>query len=160
MWSDINDKYIRIQGQLLEEQTMNDDLTFNTRTHNHVDYVKGRTSDGFRNIPLTPKARDIIEKIKELNPDGEFILMYEGKPLTTLTFNRHLKAFCKEAGVTYRSSHKIRFCVASAMYEKGIPATKLQKLLGHSNLAMTLKYFKDITPENDCYESMVEILDF
>lgn len=160
MWSDINDKYIRIQGQLLEEQTMNDDLTFNTRTHNHVDYVKGRTSDGFRNIPLTPKARDIIEKIKELNPDGEFILMYEGKPLTTLTFNRHLKAFCKEAGVTYRSSHKIRFCVASAMYEKGVPATKLQKLLGHSNLAMTLKYFKDITPENDCYESMVEILDF
>jgi integrase len=160
MWSDIGDKHIRIQGQLLEEQTMNDDLSFNTRTYNHVDYVKGRTSDGFRNIPLTPKARDIIEKIKELNPDGEFMLMCDGKPLTTVTFNRYLKAFCKEAGITYRSSHKIRFCVASAMYAKGVAATKLQKLLGHSTLAMTLKYFKDITPENDCYESMVDILDY
>jgi integrase len=65
MWSDINGKHIRIQGQLLEEQTMNDDLTFNKRTHNHVDYVKGRTSSGFRNIPLTPKARMILNKIKE-----------------------------------------------------------------------------------------------
>ena len=160
MWCDINDRYIRIQGQLLEEQTMNDDLTFNKRTHHHVDYVKGRTSDGFRNIPLTPKAREIIEKIKQRNPDGEFMLMCDGKPLTTVTFNRYLKAYCKEAGVTYRSSHKIRFCVASAMYAKGVEATKLQKLLGHSTLAMTLKYFKDITPENDCYASMVDILDY
>lgn len=160
MWSDINGKHIRIQGQLLEEQTMNDDLTFNKRTHNHVDYVKGRTSSGFRNIPLTPKARMILNKIKEINPDGEFILMYDGKPLTTVTFNRYLKAVCKEAGVTYRSSHKIRFCVASALYEKGVKPTKLQRYLGHTTLAMTLKYFKDITPENDGYESMVDILDY
>lgn len=88
------------------------------------------------------------------------MLMCDGKPLTTVTFNRYLKAYCKGAGVTYRSSHKIRFCVASAMYAKGVEATKLQKLLGHSTLAMTLKYLKDITPENDCYESMVDILDY
>lgn len=109
MWSDIHGKYIRIQGQLLEEQTMNDDLSFNTRKHLYVDYVKGRTSDGFRNIPLTPKARDIIERIRVLNPDGEFMLMFNGYPLTTVTFNRYLKEICKEAGVTYRSSIKFGF---------------------------------------------------
>ncbi len=146
--------------QVLEEQTMNDDLSFNSRTHNHVDYVKGRTSDGFRNIPLTPKARKILDKIKEINPEGEYILMNDGKPLTTVTFNHYLKTVCKEAGVTYRSSHKIRFFVASALYAKGIKETKLQKYLGHTTLAMTLKYFKDITPENDGYESMVNILHY
>lgn len=145
-WSDISGNHIRIQGQLLEEQTMSDDLTFNQRVHNHVDYVKGHTSDGFRDMPLTPKAQEELKKLKKFNPDGEFILTNDGKPLTTVTYNRHLKEYCKNAGIPYRSSHKIRFSVASALYAKAIPATKLQKLLGHSTLAMTLHYLRDINP--------------
>ncbi len=69
MWSDISGKQIRIQGQLLEEQTMSDDLTFNQRIHNHVDYVKGHTSDGFRDIPLTLKTQKLLKKLKELNQE-------------------------------------------------------------------------------------------
>lgn len=110
-------------------------------------------------MPLTPKTQEILRKLNELNPDSEFILMNEGKPLSTVTYNRYLKKCCKNAGIPYRCRHKIRFSVASALYAKDDPATKLQKLLWHSTLAMTLHYLRDITPGNDCYEPMVDILD-
>lgn len=158
-WDDIDENHIRIQRQILEEQTMNDDLTFNPRNHKQVEHVKGHTSDGFRDIPLTPQAKAILEKVKALNPDGEFIFMVDGNPLMTETYNRRLMKYCKILNITYRSSHKIRFCVASALYAEGVPTTRIQTLLGHSTLSMTLHYLRDVTPTNDYYDSMVQVLD-
>ncbi|MFA9466395.1 MAG: tyrosine-type recombinase/integrase, partial [Velocimicrobium sp.] len=140
-WSDISNNIIRIQTQLLEDQTMNDDLSFNARTHQNVEHIKGNTSHGFRNIPLTPSAIAILNRIREVNPDGQYILMHDGKQLTTVTFNRHLKKFCNEAGIPYRSSHKIRFTVASVLHKNGVPDTILQEWLGHTQLSMTLHYY-------------------
>lgn len=59
----------------------------------------------------------ILKKMKELNPDGTLLFMHEGGPLTTDSFNRRLKKYCREAGVPYYSSHKIRFYNASTAYD-------------------------------------------
>lgn len=158
-WDDIEGNNIRIQRQIIEEQTMNDDLTFNPRDYRVVEYAKGHTSDGFRDMPLTPQAKAILEKVKALNLSGEYIFMVDKTPLMTETYNRHLIKYCETLNIKYKSSHKLRFCVASALYAEGVPATKIQKLLGHSTLAMTLHYLRDVTPENDCYDSMVQVLD-
>ena len=158
-WKDITGNVIRIQTQLLEEQTMNDDMTFNLRTHNEVSHVKGNTSHGFRDMPLTPSALKILERIKVINANGEYILMQNGKPLTTVTYNRHLKLSCEEIGIPYRSSHKIRFTVASLLYKNGIKETKLQEWLGHSTLGMTLHYLKKVNKTEEDYEKMVNILE-
>lgn len=157
-WSDISRNSIRIQTQLLEDQTMNDDLSFNIRTHQNVDHIKGNTSHGFRDMPLTPSAKCILEHIRELNPEGEYILMHKGNQLSTITFNRHLKKYCEEAGIPYKSSHKIRFTVASLLYKNGVPDTKLQEWLGHAQLAMTLHYLRNITHEEDAFNAMTAIL--
>jgi hypothetical protein len=37
--------------------------------------------------------------------------------MTTDSFNRRLKKYCKEAGVPYHSSHKIRFYNASTAFD-------------------------------------------
>lgn len=65
---------------------MNDDLTFNPRTYENVTHLKGNTDYGFRYMPLTEDAQQVLDHIKEISPDGEFILMNEGKQLTTITF--------------------------------------------------------------------------
>lgn len=158
-WTDIEGDYIKIQTQLLENQTMNDDLTFNPRTYENVPHIKGNTDYGFRYMPLTDGAKKVLEKIRELNPTGEFILMNEGAQLTTVTFNRHLKKYCHAVGIAPRTSHKIRFTVASLLYKNGVPATTLQQLLGHSTLAMTLHYLRDLTPEEDTFHTIKLVLD-
>lgn len=70
-------------------------------------------------MPLTDGAKKVLEKIRELNPIGEFILMNEeGQQLTTIMLNRHLKSYCAAVGIAPRTSHKIRFTVASLLYKK------------------------------------------
>lgn len=157
-WSDIQGDFIRIQSQYLSCQSMNDDLTFTTCTHENVNHVKGNTEQGFRYMPLMPEAKKILERIKMQNPDGEFILMHEGRQLNKDAFNRWLKKYCNEAGVTPHSSHKIRFTVASMLYDNGVPLTTLQQLLGHTTTAMTLHYLRPVTPLNETYLAMQNAL--
>ena len=157
-WSDIEGGNIHIQGQLLTETEMNDDLTFKARTRTNVQHIKGNTDKGFRYQPLTDNAKEILKRIKAVNPDGEYILMRDGKQLLQDTFNEHLKKHCIEAGIKPRSSHKIRFTNASILYNNGMPLANLQNLLGHTTSAMTLHYIRSVTPAETTKEIMLSSL--
>lgn len=158
-WTDIKGDFITIHSQRLDDQTMNDDLTFNPRTYKNVDHIKGNTKYGYRRMPLTKSAKKILERIKEINPHGEFILMTDNHQLNHTTFNRHLKGYCTAIGIEPRTSHKIRFTVASILYKQGMQATTLQRLLGHSTLAMTLHYLRELDSEDDLHNAYCDILD-
>lgn len=157
-WSDIDGDSIRIQMQNILDNDMNDDFTFTTKKYINVDHMKGYADKGFRTEPLSEEAKRILQEIRLLNPDGEFILMNDNKQLSTDTFNTHLKRYCKEAGVTPYSSHKIRFFVASVLYLNGVPLTKLQELLGHTTLEMTIHYLRSVTREDNTGDIMNQAL--
>lgn len=53
---------------------MNDDLTFSPVQYSTEERIKGNKTQGFRSIPLTPQAQEIITKTLKLNPDGDFLL--------------------------------------------------------------------------------------
>lgn len=57
-------------------------------------------------------------------------------------FNHHLKRTCEALGITYRSSHQIRFTNATLFAEAGIPITEISTMLGHSNTATTMHYIR------------------
>jgi len=160
-WSDLNfkNKTIRLQRQFLSSQDVNDDLSFQETKHYCVDYVKGKTAQGFRDLPLIPKALAIIDRIKAVNPDSEYLFVHSNnQPITTITFNRHIEAICKKLNIPYPSSHNTRFCVASLLYKDGIPATVIQGLLGHTTLAMTLHYLRNVTPNDEVFSQITEAL--
>jgi integrase len=157
-WTDIEDNCIHVQRQHLMDMTMNDDLSFSSRSSVNVDHIKGNTDCGFRYQPLIPKAFDILAKIRLLNPNGRYILMQDGKQLLADTFNEQLKKYCLEAGVVPRSSHKIRFTNASILYNQGMPLANLQKLLGHTTTAMTLHYIRSVTPSETTADIMLSSL--
>lgn len=118
---------------------------------------KGNPFYSIRTEELPEAGINILRKMKELNPNGKLVFMHEGRPLTTDTFNRRLKKYCGELGITYLSSHKIRFTNASMLFDAGVKAIDIQPLLGHSNLAMTQHYIGQRTTERDSTE-MARIL--
>lgn len=58
---------------------MNDDLTFSPVQYSTEERIKGNKTQGFRSIPLTPQAQEIITKTLKLNPDGDFLFMKDGQ---------------------------------------------------------------------------------
>lgn len=144
-WSDITGNFIRIQRFVNDKNEIIED-------------IKGHTKEGKRLMPLTATAQSILAKLKDLNPGSDFILIRNNQPLSTCTFNRHLKKCCEELGIEYRSSHKLRFSTASIMYKNGVKDTELQKLLGHTTLSMTQHYLQSVTSEEETASKMGEIL--
>ena len=148
-WEDIDygERTISVQRQMLTERQLKDDLTFESRTHQEAGHVKGYTSKGFRKEYLTDEALYVIDKVRKINPHGEYLFMPYGKPMTTDRFNRTLKKLCLKAGVPYRSSHKIRFFNASTAYN-GKNLMELSEVLGHSKVSTTMHYLRNVHKEN------------
>lgn len=140
-WSDIDGNSIYIQRYVNDKNEIIED-------------IKGHQSEGKRYIPLLPAAKEILNQIKLLNPNSEYIFIRDGQPIATVTFNRHLKKCCKELGIEYRSSHKIRFTTASILHKNGANEAELSQLLGHTTVNMTRHYLRNITPAEETAEKM------
>lgn len=144
-WGDIHNGFIHIQRFVNDKNEV-------------VEDIKGHQREGKRYIPLLPAAKEILDEVRQLNLDPEYIFFQNRRPLTTVTFNRRLKKCCEELGIEYRSSHKIRFTTASIMHKNGISDTELSPMLGHTTLNMTRHYLRNITPAEETAEKMRQIL--
>ena len=154
-WSNIDfeNREIHIKEQALNERKLNDDLTMGNRATNVVPRIKGNTPRGKRIIPMTNEAKRILLQAKEINPDGEYVFMPFGKLMLTDTFNEYLKKYCEGAGVPYLSSHKIRFTSCSLLYDKD-NLTEVSRLMGHSQVATTLHYLRNVHDNSNMLSSM------
>lgn len=150
---DLEKKTIYLHSQVLTERVLNNDLTFSTRKVTISSQMKGNTSMGFRKQYLTDEAVRIVKKALALNPNGTLLFEPNGKAMTTDRFNRRLKKYCEDCGIDYHSSHKIRFYNASSAYANGANLSVISKLMGHSEIATTLHYLRNIDNENDNREA-------
>ena len=156
---DIDGDILSLNRTMRKFQTMNDDLTFSKEIITNEERLKGNKSSGFRKIPLTAKAQDVIRKILILYPDNEFLLMINGRQLRSDSFNRRLKQVCETLGIPYRSSHQIRFTVATMLFQSGVPITQLSFLLGHSDTNTTWHYIRQTLPDENTISTMISVLD-
>ena len=145
-WNEDDGNTVKITRQLVEEHKIMDDLTLGCK-QNSLKSPKGNPYYSVRTEQISNNGLAILKKMKVLNPTGDLLFMYNGKPLTTDRFNARLKKYCEAIDIPYRSSHKIRFSNASILYDNGTPIKAIKKLLGHSNLQMTEHYIQQ--PVND-----------
>lgn len=147
-WSDFdfNRRTVYLHAQILEcQEWVKNEATegyLKPVRQEYSDQTKGNSSAGARYQYLTDESLEILEKIKSLRIDSEYVFMDNGHFLYTNIFNRHLKRYCEDVGITYRSSHKIRFYNASTAYT-GDNLVQLQKVMGHSSSATTLHYLRN-----------------
>lgn len=129
--------------------------------HEIIEDIKGHASSGKRWLPITNEAQRIINMIKKLNPDNNYLFMIDKekkKFITTVTFNRRFKKYCNELNITYRSSHKIRFSTASILNAHGVTVPEIQRMLGHSTSTMTHHYLRNCNSKQETYEKVSLIL--
>ncbi len=105
-----------------------------------VDHTKTRLKEGNRYQPLSDKAISVLKAQRRSNPFGEYVFLFKDKPLVSNTINHHLMRICERAGVSYMSSHKIRFWSVTNMYAKGMQAADIQRMAGHSDPSTTDHY--------------------
>lgn len=156
-FSDVNGDHIRIEKSLREEYDIDENFNFKLRDISCEDRIKGNLETGYRDIFLVPKAREIIEKARRLNPDGDFIFMQYGRLLNPKTYDKRLQTYCNNVGISYNPSHQIRFTSATNLYHSGINITEISTLLGHSDTATTWHYIRKNEPSKDTEEKMLEL---
>lgn len=111
-----------------------------------------KTKSGTRTIPLTAEAKVILEeqkkrpKVKEQYGDVIFTNRV-GNPICGIMFNQVLARYCNKCQIPHISVHGLRHTYATRCIEAGMKPKTLQKILGHSTLAMTMDLYVHATDE-------------
>ena len=110
---------------------------FKEKKERHVHI--GEVGMNYLKIYIT-KVRDKIS-LDAGKSDKVFLSNYEGKDLSSFAVNKHLKEFCKRAGIKKKiSSHCFRHSYGSHLLENGAEIKHISELLGHSKLSTTERY--------------------
>lgn len=101
-----------------------------------------KTEAGNRTVPVPDVALRLFEIAKELNPNNEYIFVFNGNRIKAEKFRHRLKRVCESVGIDYKSPHKIRKTYATEMSEHDIPAHFLVEFMGHTNISVTQRNYE------------------
>ena len=109
-----------------------------------------KTVKGFRDIPLTDEARNILKQVKEYNQahnfNAEWIFQSDNPDYDyRLSYNaadKKLRKLCKRLDTVTKSPHKCRkTCVSTLLDNPNVNNRTVQRFAGHRDIATTLKYY-------------------
>ena len=120
-----------------------------------------KSKSGYRTIPLTEEAIRILKAQKEKNSKikvvslewaDQVFLCRKGEPVKNSTYDTGLFKICDEVGIKRFSMHVLRHTFATRCIEGGMKPKTLQKILGHSNIGITMNLYVHITEEEKLKE--------
>lgn len=140
------------KSEILTLKWTNVDLDNSVITIEHTN-TKTKTT---RRIPVNSVLRKLLLEQKLKSGGSEFIfLSQDGNP-----YKRHdslkgaFERLCKKAGISGLRFHDLRHTAATRMIEAGASIVAVSKILGHSDIKMTMRYTH---PDNSLKEA-VELL--
>ena len=120
-----------------------------------------KSKSGYRTIPLTDEAIRILKSQKAKSqiikyiPDEwaeQVFLCRKGEPVKNSTYDTALFKICDKANIKRFSMHVLRHTFATRCIEGGMLPKTLQKILGHSNIGITMNLYVHITEEEKLKE--------
>ncbi len=115
-----------------------------------------KSKSGFRTIPLTEEAVEILKLQKKKNRSYKLIplewtefvfLCKQGTPVKNSTYDTMLFKLCDKAGIPRFSMHILRHTFATRCIEAGMKPKTLQTILGHSDIGITMNLYVHTTEE-------------
>lgn len=102
-----------------------------------------------RRVPLSPRLREALQALRKDTASRYVLLTRWGKPIDShATIPRWFDEACDVAGVP-RGVHILRHTFATDAVRSGVNLRVLQKLLGHSSIAITERYLHTTSSELD-----------
>lgn len=120
-----------------------------------------KSKSGYRTIPLTDEAINILKRQKEKNKKiqiipmewSEFVfLCKKGTPVKNSTYDTALFKICDKAKIPRFSMHVLRHTFATRCIEGGMRPKTLQIILGHSNIGITMNLYVHVTEDEKAHE--------
>lgn len=147
-WSDIDfeNRIIHIQRNV-------------TYDSNNNKFIVGelKTNSGYRDIPMTEIASEILTNIKRNIANKTNMLPFEfidhiflnsnNKLIPNSNYDSYLKKICNKAGIEKISMHTLRHTFATRCIESGMKPKTVQKILGHANISMTMDLYVHVTED-------------
>ena len=97
-----------------------------------------KTEAGCRDIIVPLEAKEIIDDILKLNPDGEYLIENsQGIRIRGTTLTRHTDVLCKKLGLNHHSAHKIRKTYGTILLDGGVADSIVADQMGHKSVEMT-----------------------
>ncbi len=90
-----------------------------------------------RTIPLSD---EIVKMLRDRQQSEGFVFSVNNFVFQPVTLGEHLTRACKEAGIRKVTCHVLRHSYASQLALKGAPIAMIQKLLGHTDIKITMRY--------------------
>ena len=108
----------------------------------------GKTYASTREIPFDDDLKRILINSMDNMKSNEFGLLFTldgGKIITPSTMNTVFKRICRNLGFQGQFNfHMLRHTFATRCIESGMPAHVLQKLLGHTDVSITINTYTSI----------------
>lgn len=106
-----------------------------------------KTYAGIREIPIPDFIRDSIMEqmvLAENNPDKQLFISQNGKLIDGKNVNRQLKKRLAGLGITGITTHSLRHTFGTRCVEAGMREVALQRLMGHTDVAITLNTYTSV----------------
>lgn len=147
-YDDIKENNLYINKQLSEIASLGGDVTL------HITSTKTASSN--RVIPLSAPVLEEITKHKQLHMKEMVKNGYRTNDIFTTSHGTHyykrnivrsLERLYRRIGVPYHKFHAYRHTFGTNLSRAGVPIEETAKLMGHSDITMTAKYYININAE-------------
>lgn len=106
-----------------------------------------KTYAGIREVPIPAFIREEIinqMRLAENNKDKQLFLDPHGNYVRPNNANRRLKELLEKMGITGITSHSLRHTYGTRCVEAGMRAVALQRLMGHTDVSITLNTYTSV----------------
>ena len=154
-WEDVFDDYIYIHRT--EERYKNEYGKYEFHIRDTP-----KTAAGQRRVFLTDEAQLIINRMRELNPNDEFVFMNkEGERIKGNIYTNKLKRICKSLGITPRSMHKARKTYASNLFRNQVDESIITDQMGHTDIKTTKEFYRfNVRNSNDIQDTIKKAINY
>ena len=146
-YTDIKAGFVNVRSSLSQPTVINEE----GKRSNEFIIWEPKTSHSIRQVPIPEalekeitahRARQISERMElGIGGEPEFVFTTETSRFYDSTnFTTAFTRLLKKAGVPYKKFHALRHTYATRLVQAGTPLPTVQKLMGHSSIAITSIY--------------------
>lgn len=133
-WEDVDDNVIHVNRTEIHYEDENNKKIYEVR-----DFPK--TAAGIRDVFIPSEAQKILERIRELNPDGEYVFENNGKRIRTYLFDDRIRLICERTNIVKKSQGKARKTYGSLLVDSHVDESLIISQMGHTDIKTTKKYY-------------------